>query len=180
MDELPFTVFDLGVLAVVLLSALLALVRGATREALTIAGWVGAFAVAYYGFGHAQAVAHRTIESDWMADAAALVVVFVVPLIVFKGIGAVIAEHVQGGWFGRLDRSVGLVFGALRGALIVSFAYLGLGLVIEPEHQPAWITEGMLLPYVQDGAALLRDFLPDAIETERALEAGLQGASPRW
>lgn len=177
MDALPFTVLDLGVLAVVLLSALLSLARGATREALTIAGWVGAFAVAYYGFGHVQEIAHRTIERDWMADAAALLVVFVVPLIVFKAIGAVIVEHVQGGWFGRLDRWVGVLFGALRGALIVCIAYLGLGILIEPEHQPAWITEARLLPYVQDGAALLRHLLPEAIETERALGAGLQGAS---
>lgn len=177
MDDLPFTVFDLGVVAVVVLSALLSLVRGATREALTIAGWVGAFVVAYYGFGQAQEVAHRTIERDWLADAAALIVVFVVPLIVFKAIGAVIAERVRGGWLGRVDRWVGVLFGVLRGVVIVCIAYLGLGLVIEPEHHPAWIREAELLPYVQEGAALLRELLPESVETERALRAGLEDGS---
>lgn len=178
MDELPLTIFDLGVLAVVILSALLSLARGATREALTIAGWLGAFVVAYYGFGPVQEVAQRTIDRDWLADAAALVVVFVVPLIVFKAVGAIIAEHVQGGWPGRLDRWAGVIFGALRGIVIVCIAYLGLGIVIEPEQQPAWIRDAVFLPYVQDGALLLRDILPDSADDEGALRAA--GAGDHW
>jgi uncharacterized membrane protein required for colicin V production len=119
---------------------------------------------AYHGFGPVQEVTHRTIERDWLADATALIVVFVVPLIVLKAVGAVIAERVQGGWLGRVDRWLGILFGAVRGAALVCIAYLGLGLVIEPEHQPAWIREAVLLPYVEEGAAVLRSFLPEGVE----------------
>ena len=50
--EIPtFTLFDVAVVAVILLSTLLAFVRGAIREMLTIVAWLGAIALAWYGFG---------------------------------------------------------------------------------------------------------------------------------
>ena len=84
MADLPLTAFDVAVLLIVGISGLLALVRGATREALTMAAWIGALVVAYYGFGYVRELAQKTIEMRWIADVVALVVVFVVPLIAFK------------------------------------------------------------------------------------------------
>jgi membrane protein required for colicin V production len=43
---MPFSVLDLAVLGIVVISALLAAVRGATREVLAIVAWVAAAAVA--------------------------------------------------------------------------------------------------------------------------------------
>ena len=63
MADLPLTAFDVAILLIVGISGLLALVRGATREALTMAAWVGALVVAYYGFGHVREFAQKTIET---------------------------------------------------------------------------------------------------------------------
>lgn len=168
MADLPLTAFDVAVLVIVGLSGLLALVRGATREALTMAAWVGALVVAYYGFGYVRELAQKTIEIRWLADVVALVVVFVVPLITFKTVASAIAEHVAEGGFGMADRLVGMVFGVARGAVIACALYLAVGLLVEPEAQPAWITEAALLPYVQEGAGMLQDLLPaDAEENGR-------------
>jgi membrane protein required for colicin V production len=152
--------FDLVVLAVVVLSTLFALLRGLTRETLTVAAWIGALVVAYYGFGAARGLAHQTIETDWLADGGALILVFVVPLIVFKIIGAVFAERISHGWLGPLDLWLGAVFGVVRGVLIVCIVYLGLGVVFGPGERPTWIEQGVLVPYVQNGAAWLAGFLP--------------------
>jgi membrane protein required for colicin V production len=152
--------FDLVVLAVVVLSTLFALLRGLTRETLTVAAWIGALVVAYYGFGAARGLAHQTIETDWLADGGALILIFVVPLIVFKIIGAVFAERISHGWLGPLDVWLGAVFGVVRGVLMVCIVYLGLGVVFGPGERPTWIEQGMLVPYVQNVAAWLAGFLP--------------------
>ena len=160
MADLPLTAFDVAVLLIVGISGLLALVRGATREALTMAAWIGALVVAYYGFGPVRELAQQTIEVRWLADIVALVVVFVVPLIAFKTVASVLSDHVAEGGFGMADRLVGMAFGMVRGAAIVCALYLGMGILIEPERQPAWVTQATLLPYVQEGTGLLQDLLP--------------------
>lgn len=160
MPEMPLTGFDLAVLAVVALSALFSLFRGVVREALTIAAWVGAFVTAYYGFGPVQELAQRTIEEDWLADVAALAVVFLVPLIALKAAGAVLAEHVQTSRLRPVDRWAGVAFGLARGAFIVCVGYLGLAMVVEPDRQPVWIKDSAFLPYVEGGADLLQSLVP--------------------
>jgi membrane protein required for colicin V production len=168
MAELPLTAFDVAVLLIVGISALLALVRGATREALTMAAWIGALVVAYYGFGYVRELAQKTIEVRWIADVVALVVAFAIPLIAFKTVAAVLSDHVSEGGFGMADRLVGMAFGMVRGAAIVCALYLGVGILIEPDQQPSWMTRATLLPYVREGAGMLQDLLPaDAEEAGR-------------
>jgi membrane protein required for colicin V production len=168
MAELPLTAFDVAVLLIVGISALLALVRGATREALTMAAWVGALVVAYYGFGYVRELAQQTIEVRWIGDVVALLLVFAVPLIAFKTVASVLSDHVSEGGFGMADRLVGMAFGIARGAVVACALYVGFGFVVAPDEQPAWITQATLLPYVQDGAELLQDLLPaDAEEAGR-------------
>jgi membrane protein required for colicin V production len=161
LDDLPFTAFDLAVIGVVALSAALALVRGATREVLAVVAWVGAFAVAYYGFADVRAVLARTVESDLVADGLTLAVVFLLPLIALKVATVALARRVRGSGLGPFDRIAGAVFGVARGLLIVCLAYLGLSLLIEPGDHPRWVRDARTLPYVRDGVTLLRGLVPD-------------------
>jgi membrane protein required for colicin V production len=166
------TAFDVAVLLVVGLSVLVAWLRGAIREMLTIATWIGAGVVAYYGFPYARELARRTMETEWLADAIALCVVFVVPLIGFKVAAAVLTDHIPGGHVETLDRIVGAAFGVARGALVVCLAYLGLTILVAPEDHPDWIKNAIVLPYVEDGAALLNRLIPE-LAAARGLGAAL-------
>jgi membrane protein required for colicin V production len=157
------TAFDVAVLVVVALSALVALVRGAVRETLSLLAWIGAAAIAWFGFAYAYDLARRTIEIDWVAGAVSFVVVFVVPLIALKLVAATLAEHVPGGGFATADRIAGVGFGIARGALLVCIGYLGLTALIAPADQPPWITDALLLPYVRDGAEGLRALIPESL-----------------
>jgi membrane protein required for colicin V production len=172
MPQMPLTAFDVAAILVVGLSVLVAFLRGAIRELLTIGTWLGAGVVAFYGFPYARELARRTIETEWLADAAALCVVFVVPLIGFKVAAAVLTEHVPGGSVETVDRMAGAVFGIARGALVVCIVYLGLTILIAPEDHPDWVKNALVLPYVKDGAALLSRLMPDDIAA-RGLGAAL-------
>src|SRR3569623_2045897 len=60
-----------------------------------------------------------------------------------------------------LDRSLGLIFGALRGLLIVTIAYLFFAwLVPNPGEQPSWIRDAKLRPLVEQTAATLFTLAP--------------------
>jgi membrane protein required for colicin V production len=161
MPEFPLTAFDIAALAVLGLSVLIGFLRGVIKETLTIATWLGAGVVAFFTFPYARELARRTIETQWMADAAALCVVFVVPLIALKVAAEVVADHIPGGTLGTVDRFVGAAFGAVRGALVVSVAYLALAILVAPEDHPEWVKEALILPYVKDGAALLTRLMPE-------------------
>ena len=178
---MPLTAFDVAAILVVGLSVLVAFFRGAIRELLTIGTWLGAGVIAFYGFPYARELARRTMETEWLADAAALCVVFVVPLIALKVAAAVLTEHLPGGSVESVDRMAGAAFGIARGALVVCVAYLGLTILIAPEDHPDWVKNALILPYVKNGAALLSRLMPDDV-VARDLEAALSAPrrSPSW
>ena len=176
MANLPLTAFDVAVLLVVGVSVLISMMRGGARETLTLASWLGAGVVAWYGFGYARELARQTIETGWLADVAAFGLSFVLPLVGFKAVAAMLSDHVPGGRIGVIDRVAGLAFGAARGAVIVSAAYLGLTMAIAPEEQPDWVQEAVVLPYVQDGADMLQRLIPAslALQSRHAADTALQ------
>jgi membrane protein required for colicin V production len=112
------------------------------------------------------------METEWLADATALCVVFIVPLIAFKVAAALLTDHMPGGHVETVDRIIGAVFGAARGALVVCLAYLGLTILVAPEDHPDWIKNAIVLPYVEDGAAVLNRLMPEDVAA-RGLGAAL-------
>jgi membrane protein required for colicin V production len=161
VSDFPVTLFDLAVIAIVLISAALAWHRGLTREILAVAAWIAAGVFAYtYAFFALRPIVGRTIEQSLLADIVTAVVAFVVPLVILKVVFGVLAERVQGSWLGRLDRWGGAAFGLARGVVVVVLLWLVVDLTVAPEERPAWLRDGLLMPYVQDGAEIIAGLLP--------------------
>jgi len=178
MAEMSLTVFDMAVLFVVGVSALLALLRGLVRESLSIVVWIVSALIAYVAFPELRQLVGTYIPNVWVGDAITLIVVFLAPLICLKIVAMVIADSVPSGIFGSFDRILGAGYGFARGALIVSLAYLGLNLVNEPEHHPSWIKDAQFLPYVNDGAELLASWVPEDMLQADIWQGGGLGTKP--
>lgn len=124
-----FTLVDGGVLAVIILSAILAYARGLVREMLSIAGWVVA---AFAAFAFAPAVEPLMREIPVLRDVlgtncelgliAGFAAVFAIALVIVSLFTPLLAGAVQNSALGPVDQGLGLLFGVARGALLVIIA----------------------------------------------------------
>ncbi len=176
MEGFPINLTDAGILLVLVLSAVFAFFRGFVHETLAVGSWVGSALATLYGFPHAQPKAREFIASPLIADMAAGIAIFLVVLIVLTVITRLLSRRVRDSSLGPLDRSLGLVFGALRGAVLVCVAWLLLVWVLPREDMPDWIAEARGLPLVERGGALLAKLIPEEYQVKPA--DALPGVEP--
>ncbi len=151
---------DLVVLAVVLVSGLLAVWRGLVREVLGIAAWVAAAVIAYEAMPYVAPWTRRQVAVSGDGDLLALGGVFLVALIILWIVVGVIGGMVRDSALGSLDRTLGLVFGLARGAVLVCAAYILAGFVIIPDNWPPPVREARSLAPAYQGAEWLASQLP--------------------
>jgi len=160
MHDLPINPADLTVAILIVISGLFAMARGFVREVLSLASWVGAALVTLWGFGIARPYVRTLIEHSLLADIVTGVALFIVSLILFSMIGGGIASLVRSTGLNALDRTLGFVFGLVRGALLVAVLWLGLAWAIQPADRPAWLKEARTAPLVERLAEYLRNLAP--------------------
>jgi membrane protein required for colicin V production len=95
---------------------------------------------------------------------------FIVTLIVLTVITGIVARTVRSSGLSPIDRTLGFVFGLLRGAFILSLAYLMLDMV-QPNDRPPWLRDAKSAPYLEQGANLIRGFLPEQWKVKGATAA---------
>jgi membrane protein required for colicin V production len=110
---------DFVIIGVIALSALISLIRGFVKEALSLVIWFGAFFIAsnYY---ERLAVYFTNFQDDMVRKGAAIALLFVTTLIVGAIVNYVVAQLVEKTGLSGTDRVLGVVFGTLRGLLIVT------------------------------------------------------------
>jgi membrane protein required for colicin V production len=160
MSGLPFSVLDLVVLGVVLISALLAAVRGFTREVLAIVAWVTAGAAAW--FLHPLLLPHLRpyIPNDSVRLAVAVGGVFILTLIVVSIITVKISDLILDSRIGALDRTMGFAFGAARGLLLCVIGWVFLAWLVQG-RMPEWATTAKTRPMLENTGNALIAMLPE-------------------
>ena len=153
---------DATILIVLALSALFGLLRGLVREVLGLLAWVGAAAAAAYFFPESQALARRAITDTDVADPVAFGAVFLVVLIALSLMARAAGGGVQRSALSGLDRTLGLVWGAARGAALIIAAYVLLG-IYQPASDlwPPEVVEARSLPTIYRGAEWAVQRLPE-------------------
>ncbi|HEV7415152.1 CvpA family protein [Tianweitania sediminis] len=156
---MPITLLDGILIGFTLVSALLAMVRGFSREILSIASWVAAAAAAYFFYPVAVPYVTPYIDNDQIALAASAAIIFVIALIVVTVITMKVADFIIDSRVGALDRTLGFLYGAARGILVVAVALLFFSWLVG-SNPPAWITFAKSRPFLEDIGARIEALLP--------------------
>ena len=158
--SLPISILDLVVIGVVIISALLAAVRGFTREVLAIVAWVAAAAAAWFLHPLALPYARDYIANPTVALVAAIGGIFIITLLIVSIITVKFSDFILDSRIGALDRTLGFVFGAARGLLICVVGWVFLAWLVQGK-MPEWATTARSRPMLENTGNTLIGMLPD-------------------
>jgi membrane protein required for colicin V production len=169
--------FDIAVGLVLVVSGLIALIRGATREITTVIAFLLAVFIALYGLRFTGPIAQHAISTGWIASAVAALVTFIAAYIVLRVIGGAITRRVQQtAGLSSLDRILGLAIGLVRGAVVVAAVTLLINAATPPERLPAWIAKARLYPAATMGANALRALAPEGLRMAHSVGPAVRDA----
>ena len=153
---------DYAILGIVGISGVISLMRGFIREALSLAGWIAAFwvALAFSGVVARWIEGYVSVPSVRVGIAFAGIFFAVLLLggLVLRVAGLVVEKTGMSG----TDRSLGIVFGVLRGIVITASLVLLAGLTSLPRDP--WWSQSVLLPHLVELANEIRVFLPPDVQ----------------
>ncbi|RUO25208.1 bacteriocin production protein [Aliidiomarina minuta] len=136
---------DFLIIGIIVLSALISLARGFVKEAMSLAVWIGAFFIASHFYLDLAAFLTR-IEDDMFRNATAIAILFVITLIVGAILNYILGLLVLKTGLSGTDRVLGLVFGGLRGVLVVSaLLFFADSFTALPEE--TWWRKSLLIPH---------------------------------
>ncbi len=157
---MPITLLDGILVGFTLVSAMLAMVRGFSREILSIASWAAAAAAAFFLYKFVLPYVQPYIDNQQIAMVAAAGAVFIVALIIVTIITMKIADFIIDSRIGALDRTLGFLYGAARGILVVAVGLLFFNWLVGA-NAPTWVTQAKSRPLLESIGTALENMLPD-------------------
>jgi membrane protein required for colicin V production len=148
-----------------LISGLLAMIRGFMREILSIGAWAVAAIVTLYSYGRVLPMAKQYFSSDMVAAGVSAGGVFLGTLLIVSIITARISDMVLDSRVGALDRTLGFLFGLGRGLVIVVVAFLFFAWLVPDRSQPDWVRSAKSKLVLQNTGQWLMSMLPDDPES---------------
>lgn len=169
-------IIDVLVLIVLLISAVIAFLRGFIREILTIAGVVGGLAAAYFGGPLLTPSMHGwlgvepdvqperlfgILPYDLLGSILSYGLIFIGVVIVLSILSHFLAEGAKNLGLGAIDRTLGFIFGLVRGVVLLGLLYMPVHLFIDDEAKASWFDSSRTHFYVEQTSEFLSGFLPD-------------------
>lgn len=175
---MPVTYLDMGLAAIMLLSGLLAMVRGFVREVLSIASWALAAITTWWAFPRLLPIAKTQISTEWIAQGAVIGGVFLSVLIIVSLITIRISDAILDSKIGVLDRALGFGFGLARGLLIVVVAFTFFTWLVPVAARPAWVAQAKSYALLDGTKDWLLAQLPQDIEGGDIINRLRRGGEP--
>ena len=158
---MPITLLDIVLIAVMLISGLLAMVRGFMREILSIIAWILAAGATLYAYSKLLPLAKQYFNNDIVAAVAVIGGVFLLTLLIVSIVTVRISDMVLDSRVGALDRTVGFLFGLARGLVIVVVAFMFFSWLVPDRSQPEWVRSAKSRVVLTGTGQWLMSMLPE-------------------
>jgi membrane protein required for colicin V production len=162
---MPITLLDIFLLVVMLISGLLAMIRGFMREILSIGAWGIAALATLYSYSRVLPMAKQYFNSDMVATGVSVGGIFLLTLLIVSIITVRISDMILDSRVGALDRTLGFLFGLGRGLIIVVVAFLFFSWLVPERSQPEWVRSAKSKVVLQSTGQWLMSMLPDDPES---------------
>ncbi|HAD30035.1 MULTISPECIES: CvpA family protein [unclassified Methylophaga] len=149
---------DYLIIGIILISSGISIVRGFIKEVLSLISWIVAIWVAFMFFANFASLLTPYIDTATLRLFIAFFVLFVVTLILGALVNHLISQLVEKTGLSGTDRALGVIFGILRGAAIVTILVLAAG--VTPMPSDSWWQNSLLLQHFEDLAIWVKQFLP--------------------
>lgn len=163
---MPLTWLDILLIGIMLVSGLLAMMRGFMREALAVVAWIGALLATWVMFPILKQPVRDKIDPDYLADILVIAGVFIFVLVVVSIITMRFSDVVLESRVGALDRTTGFLFGLLRGFVLVVIAYLFFAWLVSPAQRPQWVQSARSLSLIVAAGDYVRTVLPEDLQKQ--------------
>ncbi len=164
-----FTLFDVIICVIILLTSVVAFMRGGARDMLSLISWVGAAILTIYFYPYLYSKIEGTFVSQTMNSLAAIVPSFIGFLIILSLISATILGSLVNVRLGILDRSFGAFVGFVKGLAIVSVLHFCIILMMGEE--PDWLRNGETYKLSHFGAEIVKDITTDLVLDDDTMKA---------
>ncbi len=158
------TAFDIVLVLIVLVSALVGYARGAIKELVTLLAFLAAALSAVFALPVSGPLLRKLVHPAWAGNACAVLVVFVAVYVTLRIVGGLLTRHVHSSRLGGLDRAGGAVFGVGRALVLVGAFFLVFSAVTPPELSPRWISGGLTWPVARASGHALSAFAPGGMK----------------
>jgi membrane protein required for colicin V production len=152
------TPFDYAVLAVVGVSVLVSLFRGAVREVMSILSWIAAFLIALHYAPMLSEMLPVAVKHGWLRLFIAFVALMIGSLLLFALVTLAVSQLVRRTGLAPWDRALGAFFGLAR-ALVILIALVLIAELTPLPREPAW-RNAVFRPPLEAMAKNVRAFLP--------------------
>ena len=160
MQHLSLTVLDYVAISVMLVSALYAMCRGLVHETFAIIAWLVAGYAAVRLTPVLMPFVAPYISQAWLQPVVVGLGTYLAIFIPLSIATRRIACSVNKSHIGAVDRVMGFVFGAGRGLVIVSLAYLAFAYLVPEQDHPDVLVKARLYPVIRDTGQILRALMP--------------------
>jgi membrane protein required for colicin V production len=162
---MPITLLDIVLIVVMLVSGLLAMVRGFMREILSIIAWILAAGATLYAYSKLLPLAKQYFNNDIVAAVAVIGGVFLLTLLIVSILTVRISDMVLDSRVGALDRTLGFLFGLARGLIIVVVAFMFFNWLVPDRSQPEWVKSAKSRVVLTGTGQWLMSMLPEDPES---------------
>ena len=156
---------DIFLIVVMLISGLLAMVRGFMREVLSIAAWAAAAATTLFFYAKLLPLAKQYFNNDYVAGGATIGGLFLGTLIIVSVLTVRVSDMILDSRIGALDRTLGFLFGLARGLIIVVVAFVFFDWLVPQKSQPEAVRNAKSRVVLQGTGNWLMSLLPDDPES---------------
>lgn len=169
------TFVDIGIVVILLISIAVSFYRGLIREVLTIFGVLGGVLAAimfgpllrpythqWFGVieGKEPEKLFDLIPANIAADATAYFIVFVAVFLALQLASYFLSSSAHAIGLGPIDRTLGVLFGIVRGVFLLGLIYLPFHLILSDDNKKDWFEHSKTIPYIEKVTLWMLSYLP--------------------